>query len=294
MRLIFRGIAVILLTIPSASWCDSGSKKDPVALVSLSGFDFPVLASAGFEKEAKARAKRIQRAFRYLNTLLPVRPKNTIYALSRKDWPEHAGPSAPSLPFYNQAKLFLPIEAAAMSEKFVTEITKYLPSEIEKLKAAYPLSFGKINIGAFYELIDIHELGHSYSSQAGFQFPRGWLSELFANLCLHTYIATQEPSQLPILTVFPEAYAKLPGSHFAHHSLFAFEQRYPDVPDLEYVWYQTKLHIAARKAYDEGGEAVLKRLWAKFGSTDLNLAEVLAESVSKEIGAIITEWPERK
>ena len=50
-------------------------------------------------------------------------------------------------------------------------------------------------------------MGHLVHCQAGREFPRRWLRELFCNLCLHAYVAAQEPEQLPVRETFPRLIA---------------------------------------------------------------------------------------
>ena len=53
-------------------------------------------------------------------------------------------------------------------------------------------------------LLALHELGHAFHQQGGLKMHRNWMGELFCNILLHTYIAENEPEQLPALTVLPK------------------------------------------------------------------------------------------
>ncbi|MCE7870610.1 hypothetical protein DYH09_09560, partial [bacterium CPR1] len=59
---------------------------------------------------------------------------------------------------------------------------------------------GSIDLAAYMNLLAVHEMGHLYLDQAtgefDFHLPRRWLVELFCQLCLHAYTATQEAGHL--------------------------------------------------------------------------------------------------
>jgi hypothetical protein len=77
--------------------------------------------------------------------------------------------------------------------------------------------------------------------------------ELFCNLALHSYVATHEPDQLPVLETFPQVFAQMDPSRFAHRSLEDFERLYVGVGPENDGWYQVKLYVGAKRIYDSGG-----------------------------------------
>jgi hypothetical protein len=76
-----------------------------------------------------------------------------------------------------------------------------LASQITK---AYSKSDGTYSMMPFFDLLAVHEMGHSYTAQAGLKMQRHWMSELFVNIMLHTYVAEEQPGLLPAFRQFSE------------------------------------------------------------------------------------------
>src|SRR6266571_4147194 len=133
------------------------------------------------------------------------------------------------------------------------------------------------------------EMGHRLHQVGVVRFPRLWLAEFFCNLCLHTYVAEEEPEALDVLEAFPAAVAAVPPEHMAHDDLGTFEQIYDRMPPHNYGWYQCRLHAAAKRVYDAGGPVVLRRLWNRFRLSDAELIVALHE-LEPELGRFLTEW----
>jgi hypothetical protein len=87
-----------------------------------------------------------------------------------------------------------------------------------------------------------------------------WLSEIYANLALHAFVATLRPSELASLTTFPEAQRQIAVLNAimrlrGHRSLDEFEQHYPvgtahPMNGANYGWYQIRFHLLAREVFD--------------------------------------------
>jgi hypothetical protein len=67
------------------------------------------------------------------------------------------------------------------------------PGESARLRAHYGEQDGQIDVTPFTSLIVLHQLGHIFHQQVPFEFPRRWLRELFANLCVYTAVANGLP-----------------------------------------------------------------------------------------------------
>jgi hypothetical protein len=72
-------------------------------------------------------------------------------------------------------------------------------------------------------LLAVHEMGHGFHQAGGVRFPRLWLTEFFCNLCLHTYVAEDEPGALPMLEAFPAAISAVPPERVQYSNLATFE-----------------------------------------------------------------------
>jgi hypothetical protein len=92
----------------------------------------------------------------------------------------------------------------------------------------------------------------------GAVFPALWLSEIHANLALHTFIATVRPSELASLTTFPEAQRRIAVFNTmmrlrGYRSLEQFELHYPvgteqPMSGANYGWYQIRFHVLAQES----------------------------------------------
>jgi hypothetical protein len=114
--------------------------------------------------------------------------------------------------------------------------------------------------------------------------------ELFCNLCLHVYVTEHGPEALPVLECLPAAVAAISPDRFPHRDLHAFEQLYNRMPPRNYGWYECRLHVAAKRVYEAGGPAVLRRLWDRFRLSDADLAVAL-EEVEAELLRVQSDWP---
>ena len=74
------------------------------------------------------------------------------------------------------------------------------PRGYKRLLATYPDGAGGLDLQPFFDLITIHELGHAFETLGDLRLPTFWLSEIFANLALHAFVATRQPEKLPTLT----------------------------------------------------------------------------------------------
>jgi hypothetical protein len=55
----------------------------------------------------------------------------------------------------------------------------------------------------------VHELAHAFEDQGGTAFPTLWLSEIYANLALHAFVAKRRPSDLANLTTLPDVQSRI-------------------------------------------------------------------------------------
>jgi hypothetical protein len=112
---------------------------------------------------------------------------------------------------------------------------------------------------------------------------------------LHAYIAENEPEKLPVLEAFPETVIAAGTFGFEFTTLADFEKRYSNMEPRNFAWYQGKLHVAAKRIYDDGGERALIKLWQglrenKETMTDAQLVDFLKTKVSQEAARVQTDW----
>ncbi|MGH2410998.1 MAG: hypothetical protein ACRDGS_11605 [Chloroflexota bacterium] len=99
-----------------------------------------------------------------------------------------------------------------------------------------------------------------------------------------------EPDQLILLETQPRLILAL-NLAVRYRSLADLEDLYGGVGPLNYVWYQSHLHMAVKALYDTAGVAAVRRLWDPFRVPDDRLAELLAERVDPLLAQVLTDWP---
>jgi len=220
---------------------------------------------------------------------IKVKPTYNLLVLSPTDWKKYAHPQAIyGIPHYlPDGRLVVASENNDFWKRNIPPIDK-IPTELaSKIKEVYTDKNGAINTNAF-DLLAIHELGHTFQKSAGLKEQRNWLSELFCNVLLHTYLAENDPAQLPYITTFTKVSVQtFPPDRLKYKTLEDFEAKYNEIamshPD-NYGWYQCKFHVKAGEIYDAGGVPAMQKMWNTLLSqkeklTDEALMKLLQNSV---------------
>ena len=266
-----------------------GAGAQATALVDIATEPLEVLASPGTEDAARAAAARCERAYRHLGRILGTRPDVRVLVLSPADWELHAAFPVYGMPHYTDERTLV---VAGRDSEFWHAVVP--PADRIDLAAAAALrdAYGEPpQLARFFDLLAVHELAHLFHVQAGREFPRLWLRELFVNLCLHAYVAEAEPESLPALETLPAVVTAGGHDHLEHHTLADFERLYSGVGAVNYGWYQCHFHTAAARIYAAGGTSALQRAWEVLpGTAEADLAGAL-ERVSAELLATQQQWP---
>jgi hypothetical protein len=224
-----------------------------------------------FSVNAKERAIKIinnvAKAEIYFEKQFNVKPNYTLLVLSPTDWKTYAHPSAIyGIPHYlPDGRLVVASENNDFWKRNLPPIDK-LPKELaQKVKDTYTDKNGEINLTNAFDLLAVHELGHAFQKAAGMRQQRNWLSELLCNVLLHTYLAENDPAQLPYITVFTQVSVQsFPAERLKYSKLEEFEANYNEIaknhPD-NYGWYQCRFHVLAGEIYDAGGVPAMKKMW---------------------------------
>ena len=225
-----------------------------------------------FSEDVKDRAIKISnivfQAKDYFEKAFNANPNYILMVLSPSDWKKYAHPNAiygipHSLP---DGRLVVASENNNFWKRNTPPIDK-LPEDLaQQLKITYADKNGEINLMDFFDLLAVHELGHTFQNAAGMNKQRSWLNELVCNVLLHTFIAEKKPKFLSSLTVYPQVtIAAFPHDKLKYTTLEDFEAYYNDIaqnhPD-NYGWYQCRFHSVARQIYDLGGVDAMKNLWS--------------------------------
>jgi hypothetical protein len=260
-------------------------------LTLIEGFSFPVYASVGFEQQATLAAERCARAYEFMQNLFSVEPRFDMHILAERDWASHTNEPTYGMPHATLQGLTMACEPSDFWRGFVEMIRASSQSSYHELQAIYGQAGGQVDLSLFFNLLVVHELSHIFQHQGQCRFPRFWLSEVFANLCLHAYIAMIEPEQLPFLETAPPLLATVDDTGVKHRTLADFEMLYTYMDPQNYGWYQTHFHIAAKQIYNTASVNVLKALWQTFVIPDAVVADQLRQEVDPSVANIMTMWP---
>jgi hypothetical protein len=121
-----------------------------------------------------------------------------------------------------------------------------------------------------------------------------WLSELFANLGMHGYIADREPESLPVMETVFEVVG---GTDPARWPMRRLQDMYdaiaaPDMDGTNYLWFEFRLQIIAKRLWEAAGGAGFQRLRDVLHGPvlpDAEIFEVLAE-LDKGVAGSLRRW----
>lgn len=282
-------------------------------LAYLSGYPFEVRYSDGALLRARASADVAADAYAHLSHLFSgVQPDIALIVANKEDWKSR---QPYGLPFFNddpgQIRPGIVVMSAGPGDFWIgmgEDIRQASPGGYRKLLATYPDGAGGLDLQPFFDLVTIHELGHAFEVLGGLKFPTFWLSEIFANLCLHAFVATQQPQRLNTLEVLSTV-----GAQSRNLSARIRAEGYSTLEDLQahytggdrpmgplnYVWYQYRWQRLAAKMFNADGEEGLVRFWDCFHGADrvaaadvtaALLAPVLRAEVSETLGRAVQRW----
>jgi hypothetical protein len=282
-------------------------------LSQLSGYPFEVRYSDGSLVRARAAADVAASAYGYFSRLFAaVEPDIAVIVAGEADW---SGSGPYGLPFFRDEAgeirpgiVLMPAGGGHFWNGIGQDLRDASPRGYTKLLAIYPDGTGGLDLQPFFDLITIHELGHAFEVLGDLRLPTFWLSEIFVNLAMHAFVATQLRASLPTLEMLPTVGAgsrKLAARMRAegYSTLEELQAHYTGGDDsmspLNYVWYQYRWLRLAAKTFEADGEDGLVRFWDCFHATDrvhaseataASLAPLLTAEVSPTLGRAIRDW----
>lgn len=278
----------------------------------LTGYPFEVRHSEGTRARAAAAADIAAAAYAYFRRLFSGVEPDIALIVADADWSSR---QPYGLAFFNDdagqirpGVVVMPAGSGDFWTGMVQDIRAASPDGYLKLVAAYPDGAGGVDLQPFFDLITIHELGHAFEVLGDLRLPTSWLSEIFVNLAMHAFIATQQPADLPTLETLPSVGAasqtlavRMRGEGYS--TLDELEAHYTGGDDpmspLNYMWFQYRWQRLAADMFDADGEDGLIRFWEGFHATDrlgsgqataASLAPVLASEVSEILGRAVRDW----
>lgn len=298
-------ITIALLFVCNFSFAQETSTAvtKPAPLQELKGFTQTYYYSAGHQERAKSIAVFMERAGRYFQQEIDFTPKTTLYILAPQDWKNVAAKPLHDVYGFphniDHVRLAIAAEDNDFWRSFLPPVDHLPLPMASQVKKAYGKRDGSYSMMPFFDLLALHEMGHSYTSQAGLKMHRHWMGELFVNIMLHTFIAEKQPELLPALETFPNMVVGAGTADYKFTSLEDFEKLYPTLGmgAKNYGWYQCKLHSAAKDIYNTGGKEVMKKLWNALKNhqeqmTDQEFSDMLNKEVHPSVAKAYLNWNE--
>ncbi len=293
--------ALLFLVCAHSFAQDSLKPATPFTLEHLKGYSQTYVYSPGQESRAKNIAEFMEQAGTYFQKEIYFTPKVILYILAPQHWKGIAAPALQDTYGFphniDMQRLAIAAEDNPFWQSFLSPLNQLPPPLAAQINIAYGTADGSHSMMPFFDLLALHEMGHSYHTQAGLKMHRHWMGELFVNIMLHTYIAENQPELLPALETFPNMVVGAGSAEYQFTSLEDFERLYTTLGmgPKNYGWYQSKLHSAAKDIYNAGGKEVLKKLWIALKQhqedmTDEAFATMLHSDVHPEVAAVYFNW----
>lgn len=267
----------------------------------IPGVEIRVYASPGLEHRAQETATRCQRAYRFLGSALDFEAEICVLVLAPEQWQAYTGSPMYGIPqTIDQRTLVVAGQNSELWNMITPPLESLSPAAAQVMQTVYGQPDGGIDLTAYMNLLAVHEMGHLSLDQAtgefDFHLPRRWLVELFCQLCLHAYTATQEAGHLLSLEIFPKTIVGGDSASLTYQALDDFERLYAAMEPPNFIWYLSQLHLAAQRIFDAGGVETLPRLWKMLRQSretlpDEQLALRLQNEVHSEAARILTAWP---
>jgi hypothetical protein len=219
-----------------------------------------VVVSRGAESRAEELATRADRARAWLADQLDAPFMFDLYVLDEDEWANHAEVSVYAIPHAHpdSGKIVLGAQPATL---FGSVCAQFWPDFHEDSRDAMHQVYGNPPLlEEFADLILVHELLHLVPR--GQSLPRMWHEELFANLGAVGYLASEEPDELPVYMTFMRAGCDVPPSRVACSALVDMADSFEQGGFANYVWYQSRLIVAAERLWSTRGVEALQALQA--------------------------------
>ena len=282
----------------------------------LDGYAFAVRYSDGALERATRAAGITARAYEYLSRLFSgCEPDIALIVADETEWANWTARCPYGLPFFSDdvgdfvpGVIVMPASSGDFWAAMVHDLRKASPRGYARLLTTYSNGAGGVDLQPFFDLITIHELGHAFEVLGDLRLPTFWLGEIFANLALHAFVASQLPQSLTTLEVLSTVGARSRNlaarmRSEGYSTLEELQAHYTGGDDamdpLNYVWYQHRWQRLAAKMYAVDGENGLVRFWECFHEVDrrgtgettaATLSPLLTTQVSATLGRAIREW----
>jgi hypothetical protein len=218
------------------------------------------VVSPGAAARAGALGARAERARDWLAAQLAAPFSFDLFVLDEDEWADHAEIPVYAIPHAHpdSGKIVLGSQPATL---FDSVCAQFWPDFDDGSRAVMHQVYGNPPmLEEFADLILVHELMHLVPR--GQSLPRMWHEELFANLGAVGYLASEEPDELPVYMTFCRAGCDVPPSRVACSALVDMANSFEVGGFANYVWYQSRLIVAAERLWNTRGVEALQALQA--------------------------------
>jgi len=129
----------------------------------------------------------------YFQQELGFTPLAELYILAPKHWKNFAAKPLHDVYGFphnvDKGRLVIAAENNAFWRSYLPDMDALPEHLATQVRIAYGRTDGSYSMMPFFDLLALHEMGHSYTAQAGLKMHRYWMGELFVNIMLHTFVA---------------------------------------------------------------------------------------------------------
>ena len=264
------------------------------SLTALPDFPFPVFVSRGSEERGRFIATRAARTIDWLGQVTGKSRHPVLVVADERDWPDVCEVPIYGMPFSIPDKLGTSPTPGAWWQQYLDTLRPHLgrPASTDLVN-----TFGDPpDFTGIADLIISHEATHLFHEihpdTWASEFPADWVMELFANLGMHGYLATNEPDHLRLLTAMTEATIDA-GPDVWDLQELALMGRSMQVSVTNYVWYEFRLIRFAGQLWDSNGPQGLLDYQRLLGDRALSHDQVL-ERLSRldpGVAEAVRRWP---
>jgi len=278
------------------TWIDTSIHSGLIEL--KTDYTFKTFVSNDSIKTTAETLKNLNNAKLYFDKIFDTDLDFAVLFIENKEWSKHAYFPPAGLPQAGHGNVILGLDKSVVS----TEVEKMITQLPEQYWASLKPVYGaNIELDLFYrETLSIHELAHLYHFKNGTKPQRKWLQELFATMCMYSFIKEDSNSSYAIMDTYPEFVLQSGDRMAEFKSLKDFEEKYVQkLTPQNYEWYQMQLYQNTKEIIDLGNTDILIKLLNFLINTDLSKNDKLSDSelstrlekeVGKEVADILTNW----
>lgn len=268
----------------------------------LREYSYPVFVSRNGADRARGIADRTQRMTDWLAGMVSMPPIPPLFVLGPDDWHRAALVPHYGLAHVNRSRIVVGQEPSPFFGRTIDVLRPWLTdSDYIRLSDVYgdPPDFSP-----FADLLICHELTHladrpshlDSGDDLGWGVHPGalWFCELFANLGLQGYIATESPAELPALETLYEVISgtEPPRWRFTRLSEMYDAMTASDIDIDNYTWFEFRLQHLARRLWRAGGPSAFAELHRVLHGPLLThdaMIDVLA-GIDADVADQVREW----